>query len=141
MAGALLACGIMKALARECFENQYDKQRIENAERMEHIACELLDQYNTESEEYAFHALMHDVPALGARNCLDLAKSAGAIKFATRAAFESLVDKLWYGGIQGPSNRRWLVLFSLLFFPFLYFKMEIVDLRKYFKNIVCIPCF
>ena len=131
----------MKALAEESFENQYDKQRRENAERMEHIACKLLDQYTKESEEYAFHALMHDVPALGARNCLDLAKSAGAIKFATSAAFESLVDTLWNGGIVFPSYPKWLVLVILLIVPFAHWKLEIVDLRKYFKMIVCIPCF
>ena len=120
-------------------EDQYDKERLENAAKMEQIAIELLHQYTKLSEEEAFHSLMHVVPQVGARNCLDLAHSAEAIKFARTAAFESLVDKLWYGGIVGPSNRFWLIFWSLpiILYPFLYWMFQFADLKKYFESIVC----
>ena len=106
---------------------------------MEQIACELLDHYTKRSEEEAFHALMHDVPQVGARNCLDLAHSARAITFATKAAFESLVDKLWYGGIVGPTKRWLIILLSLLIVPYFvtYHWLQFVDMKEYFKKIVC----
>ena len=130
----------MRALERADFQNQYDKERKENADRMEYIACELIQQYNSFGEEEAYHALMHEVPALGDRTCLDLARSAGAIKFASKAAFESLTDLLWYGGIVGPS-RRFLILGGLpmFTFPLISMKLEIVDLKEYFSLLVCGP--
>ena len=100
LAASLLACAIFRALERADYENQYDQQRRANAEMMENLACAVIQKYNEDSEEKAYHALMHNVRGLGKRNCLDLARSAKAIKFATQAAFQSLTEKLWMGGIE-----------------------------------------
>ena len=140
MAGSLLACAIIRALENANYENQYDNERHENAAKMEHIACKLLQEYNKQSEEVAYHALLHEVPALGDRNCLDLARSAGAKSFATQAAFKSLVDRFWYGGIEGPTMRLWFILFSLpiITLPiFLWiFPFEMIKLEKYLNLLV-----
>ena len=139
MAGALLASAIMTALKLEDYENQYDKERGENAAKMEQIACLLIQEYNKVSEQSAYHALLHDVKALGDRNCVDLARSARAIKFATQAAFQSFVETLWYGGIEGPTNRLAYIWASLLVLPipiFLWFTLEIEDVHKEFEIMV-----
>ena len=139
MAGALLVSGIMRALEREDYANEGDEERARNASKMEEIAIELLEEYTELGEEQAFHALMHEVPALGQRNCLDLARSSDSISFAAQSGFASLVDKLWYGGIVGPYNRFFLICccMPLILFPFLRSSLELVNLKEYFFKIVC----
>ena len=150
LAASLLACAIMRALANEDFENQYDKERRENAKKMEHIACRLLEEYNSNSntedskfpEGEAHDALLHVVHALGRRTCLDLARSAGSIQFAKQAAFQTLTEKIWYGGIEGPTRKLLYIFFCIPIITLLIFiwPLEIIDLEDYLDDLVSDAC-
>ena len=144
MAAALLSCAIMRALEREDYENQLKKQRKENAQKMEQIACSLLEEYNRERQNSEFpqgeahDALLHEVPGFGGRNCLDLASSAKGIQFAKQPAFQTLTDKIWYGGIEGPCRKLLYILLCLPLFTIHIFiwPLEIFDLDDYLSKLV-----
>ncbi len=129
----------MRALADESWEDQYDKERLANADRMEAQACHILSEYTKESQELAYHALLHTVDDMGDRTCLDLARSGRCIKFAAQPAFDSLIDRFWYGRITGPANRDQLIRY----YPLTVGWLKVADINKYFEQIVyrCLLCY
>ena len=134
-----MAIAVYRALANDADNNQEKEEFAENRSEFEELAIDLMAQCHSTNPEVAQVVLSRSVKILNDRTCLELAGECEARKCLFHRSCNGLCKEIWNGHIL-KENSNWLIWFSMIFPPLLFFihyrdKKEIKSIATLVSNL------
>ncbi|XP_072019735.1 transient receptor potential cation channel subfamily M member 2-like [Amphiura filiformis] len=117
--GALLASKLLKEMAKkehDIHESRRSVKYSEGGELYQELAVGVLDECYLSDRKRTSLIIVRTLTSWGSTNCLDLANSAGNLKFIAHPAVQNMLKEFWMGKLS-LSNPNWKVWLCMVFPP------------------------
>ncbi|XP_070540267.1 transient receptor potential cation channel subfamily M member-like 2 [Ptychodera flava] len=126
ISSAVVAVKIFKSMSESISDQEDKKTYDENARKFEHLAVSVLEECYDTDEVLAEMLIERRHSTWGGRNILNVAAEANCKEFISHACCQSLLNKIWKGGIK--SSPLQVVLAGLI--PCLMLKLKYKEKNK-----------